>query len=307
MWRPALAVVGIAIGHLSFATHAWAGDAEASWSGWAQYLESPSQATLAPVVEAVRGCHSALPCRESLAPSSPQVSQLIRLIASGTDSAFEAGFAAKTTMPFAAGDLEDLYRALGELAQRDPAKLLRLTRAWGRDPDVLTMLPLETVDDFSAKDRLVAARIAALKRVTDSDLRAERDWSIAVLEGRTPSDVVVAVVETRSDLPGPGEADFSVSLAGTKLVTTLDMLNGLSRPRGRRLALLVRDGVPIGTLTEVLSMASKAGYSGDEVSIFLFPADRRTMQQISLVEFPSLSNLAFTTDPREIAETLKDR
>jgi hypothetical protein len=74
--------------------------------------------------------------------------------------------------------------------------------------------------------------------------------------------VVIAVVEPHAKSSEPGELRFSVSLGESKLTNALTILNGLARPRGerltlesQRLAILIREDVPIGTLGLLVSMA----------------------------------------------------
>jgi hypothetical protein len=111
--------------------------------------------------------------------------------------------------------------------------------------------------------------------------------------------VVVAVVEPRAKGSESGELGFSVSLGESKLTNALTILNGLARPRGERLtlesqplAILIHEDVSIGTLGLLVSMATKAGYSVDNIAVFVFDAERRSMQAI-----PGYRSVQFSTDP----------
>jgi len=115
--------------------------------------------------------------------------------------------------------------------------------------------------------------------------------------------VVVAVVEPHAKGSASGELGFSVSLGGSKLTNTLTILNGLARPRGERLtlesqplAILIHGDVPTGTLGLLVSMATKAGYSVDNITVFLFDAERRSIEAI-----PGYRSVQFSTDPEVIA------
>jgi hypothetical protein len=114
--------------------------------------------------------------------------------------------------------------------------------------------------------------------------------------------VVVAVVEPRAKGSESGELGFSVSLGESKLTNALTILNGLARPRGERLklesqplAILIHEDVPIGTLGLLVSMATKAGYSVDNIVVFVFDVERRSMAAI-----PGYRSVQFSTDPEVI-------
>ena len=115
---------------------------------------------------------------------------------------------------------------------------------------------------------------------------------------------LVAVVEPHARGSQPGDLDFSVALGERKLTNTNTLLDGLARPDGARLvlqsqplAILVHHEVPVGTLAEVLVFATKAGYSADNIAVFLFDAERRSMMEMA----PSLRNAPFSTDPDVIS------
>ena len=116
--------------------------------------------------------------------------------------------------------------------------------------------------------------------------------------------VVVAVVEPHPRGSEQGELDFSVVLGELKLTNTETLLEGLARPGGARLtlqsqplAILVRYDIPIGTLATVASFATKVGYSPNNIVVFLFDTERRSMVQVT----PSLRNAPFSTDPDVIS------
>jgi hypothetical protein len=119
---------------------------------------------------------------------------------------------------------------------------------------------------------------------------------------------LVAVVEPHARGSQPGDLDFSVALGERKLTNTNTLLDGLARPGGARLtlqsqplAILVHHEVPVGTLAEVVVFATKAGYSADNIAVFLFDAERRSMMQVT----PSLRNAPFSTDPDVISGYVK--
>ena len=112
--------------------------------------------------------------------------------------------------------------------------------------------------------------------------------------------VIVAVVEPD---PNGAESDplgFSVALGESKLTNALTVLNGLARPAGEQLALdsqplaiLIHMDVSIGAVGTLVSMATKAGYSADNIFIFFFDEERRSMMESA----PGFRNMPFSTDP----------
>jgi hypothetical protein len=119
--------------------------------------------------------------------------------------------------------------------------------------------------------------------------------------------IVVALVEPHAKGTEAGELGFSVSLGESKLTNTLTIFNGLSRPSGAKLrvesqplAILIQEDVPIGTLALLVSMATKAGYSIDNIGVFLFDAERRSMEAI-----PGYRSVQFSTDPDVISGYLR--
>lgn len=113
-------------------------------------------------------------------------------------------------------------------------------------------------------------------------------------EAKSPK-VVVAVVEPRAKQSKAGELSYSVSIDGKELTTTLAILNGLSRPKGEHVAILVHQDIPIGTLGTLVSIASKAGYESESIVTFIFYAERITMLRI-----PGYQNVKFSVDPEVV-------
>jgi len=113
--------------------------------------------------------------------------------------------------------------------------------------------------------------------------------------------LVVAVVEQRSEA-GRGEIHYSVAFGDSKLHTTLDILNALNTRVGKKLAILVRQDVPIGTLSTLVSMATKAGFRIEDIHYFIFHADRRSM-----AELPGFKIVVFSTDPTVVGGLLTAR
>jgi hypothetical protein len=110
---------------------------------------------------------------------------------------------------------------------------------------------------------------------------------------RPGGGVVVAVVEPRD--AGSG-LDYSVSIGGRRLESTKAVMDGLREAAGAKLMLLMRADVRIGRVSEVVSMASKNGYWGDAISLFVFDVKRE-----GVVVIPGYRYADYTEDPALLA------
>jgi len=120
----------------------------------------------------------------------------------------------------------------------------------------------------------------------------------AAQSGGDPPIIVVAVVEPHTPKPGSDEIGYSVSLTGSKLSTVTSILDGLRQTRGKHLAILVHEAVPIGTVPIVVSMASKAGFLDYE--LLIFDGKRRGMTAV-----PGFKWVEFSTDPEVVRGLLR--
>ena len=110
--------------------------------------------------------------------------------------------------------------------------------------------------------------------------------------------LVVAVLtrgESGGDAKGMG---FTATIEGSACTGTLCLLNSLANLKGKRLAILAQDTVPISALTTVVSVASKAEYA--EFSVFIFEEERRDMARLS-----DFRRVPFSTDPAKVAAYLQ--
>ena len=157
------------------------GPRAAADTDWTGFVASPTKERLEALEGIVGACHGDLKCRQSKRPTSQELGGLVQLVESGNSEALAAGFLALRTMSFAGGDQGDLLRALGGQIKASATRFLALVGVYGRDPDLLTMLPLETTDDVALKVSEIDRRIEALKTVADPAVKGDRDWALGVL------------------------------------------------------------------------------------------------------------------------------
>ena len=81
------------------------------------------------------------------------------------------------------------------------------------------------------------------------------------------------------------------------------MLNGLAADyaEGDQLAVLFAAAVPIEAIFDVASMASKVGYFGDTLKLFILDSKREGMHELSLGK----KWVAFSADPEAMAEQFR--
>ena len=108
------------------------------------------------------------------------------------------------------------------------------------------------------------------------------------------SDVTVFVLE-----PTTNGIGYSISRGNTNVDTTESILNELMRnySRGDRIVLLFHPDVPIRAITTVRSLASKVGYTVEEMRLFAFDKKRRGMIEVlSDNEF-----VKYSADPADLS------
>lgn len=108
--------------------------------------------------------------------------------------------------------------------------------------------------------------------------------------------VSVVVVE-----PQPNSSKLTlVKIDGAIQKTGLDILNNLAKSCSEHVAILVRDDLKVGTLTQFISMAQKVGYSSEEISFFIFNKNRERM-----LDFKHLIDLKYSENPKDIEMLIK--
>lgn len=96
--------------------------------------------------------------------------QLFRLIANGDEFAFRAGLLVVRCLD--GGELEDFHRSAGLFFEAKPSVFLKITEE-KKVPDtaiksMLTMLPLDAVDNIDRAISVVERRMAMLEAISDS-------------------------------------------------------------------------------------------------------------------------------------------
>lgn len=108
-------------------------------------------------------------CSQDISPSQKHRTQLFALISGGNPWAFRA--ALLVSKCWDGGELEDFYRSSGTFFEQQPLFFLQLVK----DKEIselqlkllLTMLPLDTVDNIDRKISVVEGRIVILKCFSD--------------------------------------------------------------------------------------------------------------------------------------------
>jgi len=90
-----------------------------------------------------------------------------------------------------------------------------------------------------------------------------------------------------------------VKIDGTIQKNGLDILNGLSKACGDHVAILVHEDVSVGKLTQMLSMAGKAGFLRGAISTFIFYKNREWMMDIR-----RFKNVSYTENPNVIEKLI---
>lgn len=149
---------------------------------WAVYFSDPTQRNYDRVFRMVNACHS-LACEADVRPDSRQARELASRVTDGDQRAVQLAFHCRRTLD--GGDLEDLTRSLGVVADTQPRLfLLEAKRSAQTDRQlraIVRMLPQNVVDDDAARRTATAARIQSLMSVKDRDLRKTRDTAVAFL------------------------------------------------------------------------------------------------------------------------------
>jgi hypothetical protein len=144
-------------------------------SHWDEFLRQPNKDALVTLEKIIRA--SPERCSPNIAPMQRHRKQLFELIQGGNPFAFSA--AMLVSRCWDGGDLEDFYRTAGSFFEIEPRAFLQIVRKRAISDSelryLLTMLPLDTVDNFDRKISVVENRIKILKSLTDEPL-SEMKW-----------------------------------------------------------------------------------------------------------------------------------
>jgi hypothetical protein len=149
---------------------------------WAAFLEHPTTENYHRIAKTLDSCRSTS-CESEVAPDSDSVEKLVGLVEKGQLQAIDLAFLCHRFLD--GGDLEDVSRSLGKVADAQPRVFLEEVKKH-RLPlpmlrGIVEMMPESVIDDEAADRAAVKARIRSLSTVTDPNLIDVRDEALAVL------------------------------------------------------------------------------------------------------------------------------
>ena len=157
-------------------------------SPWEAFLKNPDKDAFSKLERSIaasaQSCRWGDPANSNVAPTVKQDKQLFELIVTGNESAFRAALLVSRCLD--GGELEDFYRSVGSFFEAQPRVFLRTVKEDAipdsQLSDFLTMLPLDTVDDFDRQMRIIENRIALLKSIDEVSLEEEKKRGLFFLE-----------------------------------------------------------------------------------------------------------------------------
>ena len=138
-----------------------------------------------PAIESETCCDNPAqsPCERIGSTSPVAVAALIRRVTHGEPLALDLALASRASLD--GGSLEDLDRALAGVAERRPRVFLNAARVHCLSGDqvasIVTMLPLETVDQTTLRASMLRRRIQRLSSVGAQSLVRLRDAAVSAL------------------------------------------------------------------------------------------------------------------------------
>ncbi len=151
-------------------------------SQWDEFLRHPDKDKLVTLEETIKT--SAQRCSSGVAPVQKHRTQLFKFISRGNPSAFHA--ALLVFRCWDGGELEDFYRSAGIFFELQPHFFLRRVKEGKIEDsqlrDLLTMLPLDSVDNIDYQISVVENRITILRSIADESFREIRTKGVNFLE-----------------------------------------------------------------------------------------------------------------------------
>jgi hypothetical protein len=148
-------------------------------TSWEIFVAKPEIATQAKLEKLIAKCKK-IKCE---VPSDNVTNKFVSLIESKNPLALEVAF--KSLNLFDGGNLEDIIRALGTNIEMNPEQFLILQKkhivSIKLKRKLLTMLPLNLVDNSPIKINALKNRIGAISSVTNPALKKEIDLSQEIL------------------------------------------------------------------------------------------------------------------------------
>ena len=139
---------------------------------WATFIDRPSDTNFQALMRQRDGDK----CAAKYIPNASQRALLFKLISLGNERAFRLGLHFADCID--GGDSEDLYRSSGEFFELHPRRFLLFTKDQLADGPskgkyMLTMLPLDTVDDINAQLNRIRLRSGILRKINDASLHQQ--------------------------------------------------------------------------------------------------------------------------------------
>ncbi len=151
-------------------------------SQWDDFLLHPDKDALMALENNITA--SAQRCSPDVAPAQKQRTKLFEFIRGGNPFAFNA--ALLVSRCWDGGELEDFYRSAGTFFELQPRVFLHIAKERAI-PDsqlryLLTMLPLDTIDNIDHKISVVENRIKILKSLSDGSLSEIKRKGLTLLK-----------------------------------------------------------------------------------------------------------------------------
>lgn len=143
---------------------------------WDEFLIKPNDNTFIALENYISNsqqkCSWGNPSNSSVI-SSENRKQLFELISNGNESAFRAGLLVEKCMD--GGDLEDFYRSSGLFFEKNPYVFIKTVKDRAVSASsieyMLTMLPLDSVDNLDRQLFIINNRISLLKKVDEDSFK----------------------------------------------------------------------------------------------------------------------------------------
>lgn len=159
-------------------------------SHWDEFLSQPDKTALIMLEKSIAAraqhCSWGNPNNKDVAPTEKQNIKLFELIGKGNESAFRAALLISKCLD--GGELEDFYRSAGIFFEKRPYVFLQIIQEKTiSDLEIrylLTMLPLDTVDNISKQIFIIENRIKILKNNNDKSLIKIKEKGLSFLENK---------------------------------------------------------------------------------------------------------------------------
>lgn len=153
-------------------------------SHWDDFLLKPDKDTLIALENIIE--ESPQLCSPAIAPMQKHRTQLFELIRGGNPSAFSAAMLVSECWD--GGELEDFHRSAGIFFEAQPYIFVQIVNERAISDSqlryMLTMLPLETVDQIDRKIAVVKNRIELLKNLNSEQFGEIKRKGLSFLEKR---------------------------------------------------------------------------------------------------------------------------